>query len=66
MSDERRPPEPRVIDVKDPEALDAAARELRVRPEVLTEAIAQVGCNRTAVELWLTAPRVQPPRPSAP
>lgn len=57
MSDDQRPQEPRVIDVKDPDAFDAAARELRVKPEVLTQAVAQVGCNRTAVELWLTAPR---------
>ncbi len=57
MSDDPRPPEPRVIDCEDPEALDAAARELRVRPEILTEAVAQVGSNRTAVELYLTAPK---------
>jgi hypothetical protein len=57
MTDEQRPPEPRVIDVKDPDELDRVAAELKVKPSLLTEAIAQVGCNRTAVELWLTAPR---------
>lgn len=56
-SDEARPPEPRVIDTADPEQLRRAAEELRCRPELVAEAVEKVGPNRTAVELYLAAPK---------
>ena len=55
MSDVPRPAEPRVINPFDDGKLREAAAELACRLDVLTEAIARVGLNRTAVELYLTA-----------
>jgi hypothetical protein len=57
MTNDQRPPEPRTVDCGDPEQLRAVAKELDVRPELVTEAVAAVGVNRTAIELYLTAPR---------
>ena len=56
MQDER-PPEPRAIDTSDPERLRQAAADLKCRPEHIKEAVQKVGPNRTAVELYLRAPR---------
>ena len=56
MPDQPRPPEPRVIDTADPEKLRAVAAEFGCGPEAVAEAIAKVGNNRTAVELYLSAP----------
>lgn len=58
MSDAPRPPEPRVIDAGDADQVRAVAEQMKVRPERVREAVEVVGPNRTAVELWLTAPRV--------
>lgn len=58
MSDVHRPVEPRTIDAADPEKLCEAAAELKCRPEVIAEAVEKVGPNRTAVELYLAAPRL--------
>lgn len=55
--DEHRPAEPRVIDAADPEQLRQTAQELRCTPETVAEAVGKVGPNRTAVELWLAAPK---------
>lgn len=55
--EEPRSPEPRVIDAADPEKLREVAAELKCRPEVVAEAVEKVGPNRTAVELYLTAPK---------
>ncbi len=57
MPQDPRHPEPRVIDADDPDKLRAAAAELKCRPEHVAEAVSVVGSNRTAVELYLTAPR---------
>jgi hypothetical protein len=57
MPDGVRPSEPRIINADDPEELDRTARELRVSKKLLAEAVEKVGCNKTAIELWLTAPR---------
>lgn len=57
MSEADRPPEPRVIDAGDAEQVRELAAEFRVGPERVREAVDVVGPNRTAVELWLTAPR---------
>ena len=54
---EQRPPEPRTINAGDPEEVRRVASELRCRPEHLTEAVDKVGPNRTAVELYLAAPK---------
>ena len=40
-----------------PNSLRQAALELRTTPETVAEAVEKVGPNRTAVELWLAAPR---------
>ena len=56
MPDER-PAEPRVIDAGNPDSLRQAAEELRCTPETVAEAVQKVGPNRTAVELWLAAPK---------
>jgi hypothetical protein len=58
MSDDPRPVEPRIIDAADPEKLREAAEVLKCRPELIAEAIEKVGPNRTAVELYLAAPRL--------
>lgn len=50
--------EPRTIDVDDPARLHAEAQRYEVAPEELAEVVAEVGPNRTAVELKLEAPRV--------
>jgi hypothetical protein len=50
-----RPPEPRVIE--DADHVREVAEQMKVRPELIEEAVEKVGPNRTAVELWLTAPR---------
>lgn len=57
MPEDQRWPEPQVIDAADPEKLREAAAELKVRPELVAEAIEKVGPNRTAVELYLAAPK---------
>jgi hypothetical protein len=58
MSDDHRAAGPRIIDTEDPEKLREVAAELRCRPEVVAEAVEKVGANRTAVELYLAAPRL--------
>ena len=57
MPDDQRPQEPRTIDAADPDQLRQVAAELRCRPEVIAEAVERVGPNRTAVELYLAAPK---------
>ena len=57
MPEDHRPQEPQTIDAADAEQLSQAAAELKCRPEVLAEAVEKVGPNRTAVKLYLTAPR---------
>jgi hypothetical protein len=52
-----RQPEPRMIDAENAGEVRQVADELRVRPEIVEQAIREVGPNRIAVELWLTAPR---------
>jgi hypothetical protein len=49
---------PRTIDVTDPDQLQAEAERYEVAPQELAEVVAEVGPNRTAVELKLEAPRV--------
>lgn len=57
---DRRPPEPRAIDLADPDQVRAVAAQLEVEPADVEEAVAQVGPNLTAVALWLTAPPARP------
>lgn len=57
MPEDARPAESRVIDVIDPDKLREAADQLRCEPEMIAEAVAKVGPNRIAVELYLSAPR---------
>jgi len=56
MPDERRPTQPRVIDPEDEDQIRECAAELDVKPEFVAEAVEKVGGNRTAVELYLSAP----------
>lgn len=58
MPEHERPSEPRIIDASDEQEVRKAAEELRCRPELIAEAIEKVGPNRTAVELYLAAPRL--------
>jgi hypothetical protein len=51
------PAEPRVIDAGNAGEVRRVADQLHVRPEIVEEAIREVGPNRIAVQLWLTAPR---------
>jgi len=57
MAEDPRQPEPRTIDATDPERLREIAAQLKVRPELVAEAVERVGPNLTAVELYLAAPR---------
>ena len=57
MPDTPRPQEPRVIDTRDREQVRELAQRYRCQPEHVEEAVERVGPNRTAVELFLTAPR---------
>ena len=57
MPEPQRTPEPRTIDAGDEQELRKAAEELRCTPEVVAEAVDKVGPNRTAVELYLAAPK---------
>ena len=56
MPEDPPPPEPRTIDVTDRERLSEVATELKVRPELILEAVER-SPNWTAVELYLAAPR---------
>ena len=57
MTEDRRPDETRTIDTSDAAKLQAMAEEMHCRPEHLAEAVERVGPNRTAVELYLAAPK---------
>jgi hypothetical protein len=68
-----RPEEPRAFaDLKevrmdDPEVARYWAEHLRATPEEIAEAVGKVGCNRTAVELYLGVPdhQADPSSPAA-
>jgi hypothetical protein len=47
---------PSLVDVNDEEQLRAIADHLEASPEDVSEAVAAVGPNLHAVELWLSAP----------
>jgi len=57
MPEDQSPQDRRTIDAADPEQLREVAAELKCRPELVAEAVEKVGPNRTAVELYLAAPK---------
>ncbi len=54
--DEDRTFAPSTVDCSDDEAVRAMAERFDATPDEVREAVANVGCNGVAVELWLTAP----------